>query len=215
MYKFDSKSFSLKMKTAIKNQGYTQEQFAELSGVPLATLRSYISDDKMPKAEPLKRIAEALNTSVDCLLDNEEETSTIVSKSITPKDIINAVNVLIEAYGENSIREITVEKPTIDLNNGYPNYEDVQCNAICIADDERIQSYLESIRTKGSIKNELSKVGEEDTYNKLLKKWANIDGCIFCGLIYDPSNEALCMDDCGNLYLEHFKSKSENESLPF
>lgn len=201
MYQFDSKVFSKKLKKAIKEAGYTQKQFADVSGVPVATLGSYLNDDKMPKAEALYRIAAALNTSIENLLDNEKKA---VSKTITPKDIINAINTLTEAYGYDCIKDIEIEELDIDEQSG--NFENINVcyKALCIKDDKRVQNYLKQLNDKGFLRFELSKVGENETFAKLLKEWANIDGCIFeNGFIYNPSeNEIIEKDSLGNLYVD-------------
>lgn len=199
-YEFDSVKFGKRLKDKIKKAGYTQEQFAEEIGTSVTTITSYFSGT-MPKAENLLNMARGLNTTVENLLDDEDKTK-VITENITPKDIISAINVLIEAYGYDCIIKINDEEMTMDYFSGCPTTEKVEYNAICIKQDKKIQYYLENLKQKGHLRYELSSVGEKDAYIKLLKKWADIDGCIFKdGFIYNPAYEAVGKDDFGNNYV--------------
>lgn len=55
-------------------KGYNQSEFAKLSGVPLATLKVYEKSDKIPKTEPLSKIATALGISPNVFLEAEHDT---------------------------------------------------------------------------------------------------------------------------------------------
>lgn len=55
-------------------KGYNQSEFAKLSGIPLATLKVYEKSVKLPKTEPLLKIAKALDLSPNIFLEPEYET---------------------------------------------------------------------------------------------------------------------------------------------
>ena len=205
-YVFDGKKFGERLKSAIKSAGYTQEQFANELDTNVTTIRSYF-DGTMPKADKILNIARALNTTVEYLLTGDEVVNE-ENKPITPKDISNAINILTEAYGYDCIEEKEFTEVFFDGASGYPRNTTVKHNAICINEDKKVQWYLQQLRTKGHLKFELSSVGESEAYSKLLKQWANIDGCIFeNGFIYNPQTEEICKDEMGNLYID--------EKLPF
>ncbi len=176
MYKFDGTKFSEKLKAAIKNAGYTQAKFSELTGIPVSTLASYLNEGRMPKAESLYIMAKALNTSMDNLMEYNEPIESQPHEEITPADIINAINILTEAYGYWIIRGA----PFIDNN------EENVANSLEIM-DFKVHSYLESLRTKGDTLIALEGIGEGEAVKKLKAKWANIDDCIFENKhIYSP-----------------------------
>ena len=104
-----------------------------------------------------------MNTSIENLLDNEEDT---VSKTITPKVIIDAINTLIEAFGYDCI--FGIEK--------YPDDHYIKVIGI---DDKPIQLYLKQLEVNGSVLEQLKNIGETEAYNKLIDKWADIDNCVY------------------------------------
>lgn len=55
-------------------KGYNQSEFAKLSGIPLATLKVYEKSNKIPKTEPISKIAKALDLSPNIFLEPEHET---------------------------------------------------------------------------------------------------------------------------------------------
>lgn len=55
-------------------KGYNQSEFARLSGIPLPTLKKYEKSDILPKAEPLKKIADTLGISPNTFLEAEYDT---------------------------------------------------------------------------------------------------------------------------------------------
>ena len=191
-YIFDGKKFGERLKKEIKKAGYTQESFAVELDTNVTTIRSYFNGT-MPKADKILNIARALNTTVEYLLTGDEVVIED-NKKITPKDIINAINTLTEAYGCKCIKQISFDEVT--FNGDYPDEIKVNYNAICINDDEKIQYYLEQLRTKGYLKYELMNVDEEEAYYKMEKSWANIDDCIFAnGFIYNPIKQDIRLID--------------------
>ena len=55
-------------------RGMTQLQLAQASGIPFGTIRKYEINNRNPKPEQQKKIAEALNISPHALIDAEFET---------------------------------------------------------------------------------------------------------------------------------------------
>lgn len=72
-----------------KKKGYNQSEFARLSDIPLATLKKYEKSDILPKAEPLKKIADKLECSVYDLMNLEcssvEDVLAIISQPSVSK----------------------------------------------------------------------------------------------------------------------------------
>lgn len=56
------------LKKAIQEKGYTQEQFADITGIPLPTLKDYLSGKTKYDYEALLTFAEKLDCSVDYLM---------------------------------------------------------------------------------------------------------------------------------------------------
>ncbi|MDO4591051.1 MAG: helix-turn-helix transcriptional regulator, partial [Slackia sp.] len=64
----------LRLKFARIERGLSQKELAKLSGVPYRTLQTWESDGTHAAAAGrLKRVADALGSSVDELIDSEEE----------------------------------------------------------------------------------------------------------------------------------------------
>ena len=53
-----------------KEKGYTQKQLAELAGIATITLQQYESEKRIPQLEPLTKLANALDVSLNVLFDN-------------------------------------------------------------------------------------------------------------------------------------------------
>ena len=214
LFTYDGKKFGERLKKAIKKANYTQKEFAKQIKSTETTIRSYFNGT-MPKADKLFNMAKVLNMSMESLLTDEEVQ--LPKKTITPKDIISAIDVLTEAYGYEIIVETKSEVKEMDYSSGYTDTVTRKVNAICIKDDSRIQSYLNNLKEKGFLSFELSKVGEEDTFTKLKKQWANITDCIFeNGYIYNPKLERISIDSHGQYYVERLPiSEMDIEDLPF
>ena len=56
------------LKKRIKEMGYTQEQFAEETGIPFGTLKKYLSGKSYYPIDLLKIFAEKLDCSYDYLM---------------------------------------------------------------------------------------------------------------------------------------------------
>lgn len=190
MYIFDGVKFAKTLKNEIKKAGFTQSEFAERTGIPLSTLRTYMDEKSTtePKATYLYRIADALKIPIENLLNSKK---TKIKKSITPVDIISAINLLIDAYGEHIVSEHFI-KEWHQTANGYPDELISQDGYAIKINDAKIQNYINNIKNKGQIKYELQKIDASDKYDELLENWADIDNCIFeNGHIYNPSTQEL------------------------
>ena len=65
-------TFGEKLKKARLEAGYTQEELASMLTISRAAVAKWESDRGMPDVSNLKALAEALNVSVDFLLDDGE-----------------------------------------------------------------------------------------------------------------------------------------------
>lgn len=63
-------TFGEKLKEARKNAGYSQEQLAEMLTVSRSAIAKWETDKGMPDINNLKMISQALNISIDYLLDD-------------------------------------------------------------------------------------------------------------------------------------------------
>lgn len=63
------------IKTARKNKGLTQKQLAEKTGLAAVTIQQYERNLRQPRLENIKKIAEALDTTVAYLMDWKEKES--------------------------------------------------------------------------------------------------------------------------------------------
>ena len=68
-------TFGEKLKTARKEAGLSQEQFAEKMSVSRSAVAKWESDRGMPDVSNLKVMAQLLGVSVDYLLDEDEKIS--------------------------------------------------------------------------------------------------------------------------------------------
>ena len=66
------RSFNIKLAELLQEKGYTQKELANMAGVTEAAVSHYIKGDRIPRASVLKRIADALGTSVDYLMNGNE-----------------------------------------------------------------------------------------------------------------------------------------------
>ncbi len=61
--------FSERLEALIKEHGMTQKELAAKAGVTEAAMSHYVKGDRMPRSAVLSRIAMALNTSSDYLME--------------------------------------------------------------------------------------------------------------------------------------------------
>lgn len=66
--------FSEKMKFYRNVNNMNQNDLAQASDIPLATIKKYEISTRCPKSEPLRKIADALGVSTNVFLDVEQET---------------------------------------------------------------------------------------------------------------------------------------------
>lgn len=139
--------FSRRLKEARNNKNMTQRQLADKIGVSATTLTNYETNkSKVPGADTLVLLAEALDVSIDWLLGNDKsniESTKIDVNNISGNDIKNALNIIFTAFGD-KIRffDINLERSCEDLS-GYPQLYNELVKAIVI-DEENIQKYLDN-----------------------------------------------------------------------
>lgn len=61
-----------RIKMILKNEGRTQVELCEITGIKPAAMSKYLSGEKTPRTEILIKISEALNVSLYSLLGKEE-----------------------------------------------------------------------------------------------------------------------------------------------
>lgn len=195
MFEFDKDKFGERLKKLIVEEGYTQNSFAEASGVSISSLRNYLDGKAEVKADSLCRMAETLGITIDNLIFEKP-------RSINPKpqDIIDSLNLLINAYGRDIV---TYFKDSNNELYGYP---------VLQFDDEKICNYLDKIYECGNIKESLYDIGASDIYEQLLYSWADIDGCKFeHGIIYNPNTQQVAFNKKTNAYFLMKKDKQEQD----
>lgn len=101
-----------KIKQIRKNKNISQKDFAEVLKIPVSTLANYENNHRDPNLEILKKIANALNISIETLTSNESFEHEILSRAIqlatkdlpSGEDVFNVLglyanqNILIEFY---------------------------------------------------------------------------------------------------------------------
>ncbi|RAK12491.1 helix-turn-helix protein [Halanaerobium saccharolyticum] len=99
-------TFGENLKKARKNKGFTQKDLAEIVGIKRSTIAGYESKDQEPAYKVLKKIAKALDCSIDTLLavdyDNYKVSESNVTKEILHNDQLKLLF--------NEIREMSNDK---------------------------------------------------------------------------------------------------------
>lgn len=89
----------------LKESGYTQKEFAFMSGVTEAAMCRYLKNDREPKIEVVANMATALNTTVEYLISGKEDNSSfedvyrLVSRStitMTDEEKLKLIKLLME-----------------------------------------------------------------------------------------------------------------------
>ena len=62
-------TFSERLSELIQNKGYSQKELAMKAGVTEAAMSHYVKGDRVPRASVLARIADALGTTTDYLMN--------------------------------------------------------------------------------------------------------------------------------------------------
>lgn len=87
-----------KIKYYRSKKGYGQTELSKLSNIPLATLKVYEKGERLPKSEPLKKLASVLECSVYDLIniecDSEEDVVAIISQPNVRKYLNGAIKKL-------------------------------------------------------------------------------------------------------------------------
>ena len=73
--------FKEKLKEIMDQRGMVQQELAEVSGLPQATISHFLNGRRKPSFDNIKRLSEALNVSADYLLG----TSTKLQSSSSPE----------------------------------------------------------------------------------------------------------------------------------
>lgn len=135
--------FSQRLKEARIQKGLTQKQLSEKVNISATTLTNYeTGKSKIPSADTLLSLSNALEVSIDWLLGNKKYVLQNAVKTdltnIKGEDIENAFNVLFAAFGEYiSIEEY--ENDFVFFSNGKICNKKPKTVLIL---DEHIQSYL-------------------------------------------------------------------------
>ncbi len=93
--------FGLRLEELIKANGITQKELAARSGVTEAAMSHYVKGDRMPRSVVLSRIATALNTTSDYLMEG------------VPQNYINEIGYAKRLIARNVDQMTTAEKREI------------------------------------------------------------------------------------------------------
>ena len=150
------------IKRARLNAGMTQRELSQRLGVSQAAIVQFEAEKANPRIDTLKRIAEALNCSVDDLLsDNPAERITTWELGKTTADAFDGLLVvLIDLYG--SLRTIQDEE-----TGDFSYILDENDNEIYLTKDD-LQYLYTSI--KGFVKPSVEKINELKTEIRKLKE---------------------------------------------
>ena len=200
-YTFKKDVFKEKLKKLINASEYSREEFAEKIELSVDTLNSYCQGKSTPSAENIMNIALGLGISVEELLLNDEcecqkKKKTITNvEDITPEGIIESVNYLVSAYGDNIIEtgyfEKEIDVPTYE--DGYPSHNPetikVPFVKLTVNGDEILTDYLSSLKKRYPMLKELEEQGDGDVGEKLIKKYINLSDVTFDGLFREMTRE--------------------------
>lgn len=75
-------------KKARKNKNFTQNELTELVGAKRSTIAGYESEEREPSYKILKKIADALGSSIDSLLAHDYD-NYLISETQISKEILN------------------------------------------------------------------------------------------------------------------------------
>lgn len=76
----------LKIKESRLSKGMTQTELAEIIGVTDRTIKKYESGDILPPLDKIQKISNALDVSIDKILNNENNTPTSLTPLLTPSE---------------------------------------------------------------------------------------------------------------------------------
>lgn len=85
-------SFGERLQELLKSRDITQKEFSKLAGVTESAMSHYVKGDRIPRATVLARIADALNTTTEYLLngsasDTKEEVK--YAKKLIARNVSN------------------------------------------------------------------------------------------------------------------------------
>lgn len=67
----DKYLFNSNLKKLLKNKGISSKELAKMTNISCPTISAYINNKIVPKLEPTIRICDALNVSIDYMLERE------------------------------------------------------------------------------------------------------------------------------------------------
>ncbi|MEC9490583.1 MAG: helix-turn-helix transcriptional regulator [Halanaerobiales bacterium] len=99
-------TFGENLKKARKDKGFTQKDLAEIVGIKRSTIAGYESKNQEPSYEVLRKIAKALDCSIDTLLSLDYNNYQVSENKVT-KEILhnNQLKLLF-----NEVREMSNDK---------------------------------------------------------------------------------------------------------
>lgn len=128
-------------------QGFTQTQLCEATGISISTLKKYETGLRHPKAEQLQKIADALEISEQVFMPLQVKNNSDILMTIMQLD--KDADFTID-YKKNAEGEIIPETITFSFNDHELNKQ----LAEYITRGRRLISYMEKFQRKTAEKNE-------------------------------------------------------------
>ena len=99
-------NFSKRLKTLRKKAGLTQEKLAELTNVHEITVRRWESEERQPRVDEIKKLANALNVTEDELLNGNEKNYQWILQIFTADKFKEAID--LSAKKMNCVSQMTI-----------------------------------------------------------------------------------------------------------
>ncbi len=99
-------NFSQRLKTLRKKAGLTQEKLAELTNVHEITVRRWESEERQPRMDEIKKLANALNVTEDELLNGNEKNNQWILQIFTADKFKEAID--LSAKKMNCVSQMTI-----------------------------------------------------------------------------------------------------------
>ena len=142
-----------KIKYYRTNLGLTQQQFSEMSGISISTVKKLEADLMHPKYQQLQRVADALGVSINIFLDFDIETVSDVLSLIIKMD--EQVDVYFDA----------------DLDeNGKPVPESIRISFGHQAINRKLSDYIRIRTAQNEMNNSRNTSAENDIEKKTYEK---------------------------------------------
>lgn len=164
---------SQRLKKALKNSHLSQNELAEKTGIPIGTLRSYLSGNRCPSYDNAVKIAESLGVGVGAFLSSEQKKHENKSKSDT-------------FLRKNGVYVSLLRSLNYRCDVVYDDALGIKCNIstkhLAAADDERYKEIMRRVRKfEAGLLPELS----EDEINKLYDDYYEFPIIYDRGMILD------------------------------